>query len=101
MDKMTVEMVPVRKCSVEACGYNVGKSCHAKAITVGDTVNPECDTYFVSPAHSRETRRVAGVGACKVSACRYNDDYECTAQSIEVGVAKDQVKCLTYWPRGT
>lgn len=99
MKKMTVEMPPVSQCSVTECAYNVNQGCHAKAITVGDDRAAECDTYFVSSAHTRESSRTAGVGACKVTGCKFNDDFECTAQEISVGVAATAVNCLTYAPR--
>lgn len=96
MNKITVEMPLVAKCSVGQCAYNVNKACHAKAITVGDAANPGCDTFFRSSSHAKEAKRIAGVGACKVSECRYNRDFECTADSIHVGMTGDRINCLTY-----
>ena len=72
MKKMAIEMPVVTSCQIENCGYNVAKKCHAKAITVGDSFDPECDTFLESNLHIREIRRTAGVGACKVTACRFN-----------------------------
>ncbi|MCM2279843.1 MAG: DUF1540 domain-containing protein [Oligoflexia bacterium] len=93
-------MPPVARCSVTKCTYNVEQKCHAKAITVGDSRNPGCDTYFSAGAHSKSVQNNAGVGACKVSICRYNDDFECVARSIEVGIAPDNaVKCLSFSSR--
>jgi hypothetical protein len=76
--------------------YNADGACHAKAITVGNTINPDCDTYLVSAAHAGNVRIVAGVGACKVTGCQFNQDFECTAESIKVGFASDQIRCLTF-----
>ncbi len=93
------EMPKVKACSVKQCAYNTNQSCHAKAITVGDSRNPDCDTFFLSKAHTKHITGNAGVGACKVSHCRYNEDFECTANGIDVGVKANHVKCLTYAPR--
>jgi len=94
--KVTNEMSPVRQCGVTNCAYNVTRSCHAKAITVGDSDNPGCDTFFEHKGHNRETLRIAGVGACKVASCKFNDDFECTAESINIGRAGIGANCLTY-----
>ncbi|MCM2321936.1 MAG: DUF1540 domain-containing protein [Oligoflexia bacterium] len=101
MPKVTLEMPPVAKCSVDSCAYNVSQKCHAKAITVGDGQSPGCDTFFTANAHSREKQRIAGVGACKVSGCRFNDDFECNAGAIEVGRTGSDVRCLSFSPRQT
>ena len=94
-----IEMPKVKACSVKQCAYNMDSNCHAKAITVGDHKNPDCDTFFQSPAHTKHIARTAGVGACKVTHCQYNDDFECMANGIEVGVKANHIKCLTYAPR--
>lgn len=99
MNQLTVEMPLVSKCSATHCGYNVNRNCHAKAITVGDTKNPECDTFFQSKIHNKEVKRVAGVGACKVIGCQHNEDFECMMNAIAVGIVKDSINCLTYSPR--
>lgn len=96
MDKITIEMPKVKKCSVEDCGYNNGCACHAKAITVGDYENPGCDTFLDSQNHAKETHRNAGVGACKVEICQYNDDFECSADKISVGFRDGKINCLTF-----
>lgn len=96
MEKITIEMPRVSKCDINQCGYNVNQKCHAKAITVGDFLNPACDTFLDVNRHNRETQRIAGVGACKVANCQYNDDFECTAESIAVGKVKQKIYCLTY-----
>jgi len=96
MQKVSIEMPLVRKCDVQKCGYNVNSSCHAKAITIGDQINPECDTFLDSSKRAMETGQVAGVGACKVSGCKYNKDFECTADTITVSYKEDRIKCMTY-----
>lgn len=98
MNKITIEMPLVRQCTATQCGYNVNEACHAKAITIGDTITPGCDTYFEATTHSKEKSRVAGVGACKVSKCKYNKDFECCAENIEVGINSHEINCLTYIP---
>jgi hypothetical protein len=70
--------------------------CHAKAITIGDSKVPECDTFFKSQTHNKDTTRIAGVGACKVSSCKHNIDFECAADKIAVGILKSKVNCITY-----
>ena len=89
------EMPPIAKCDVSKCGYNVNNGCHAKAITIGDGLNPGCDTYFETKDHNRNIQRSAGVGACKVDACQNNQDYEFMAASISVGMVNGQINCLT------
>lgn len=82
--KFTIDMPDVSVCSVLSCAYNVGASCRAKAITVGDGLHPGCDTFTESRRHAHGDTPVAGVGACKVAVCRYNRDLECAAYSIRV-----------------
>ena len=97
MQNMTMEMPVVTSCSVTACAYNAATACHARAITVGSKVHPDCDTYFsMSGPHSKARQRQAGVGACKMSDCSHNDDYECMAEKISVGQVSDRINCLTY-----
>ena len=96
MEKIVIEMPLVSQCDAKECGYNIGNNCHAKAITIGDYVNPGCDTYFNEKIHNKETKRVAGVGACKVDACKFNSDFECVADNIAIGMIKKNVTCLTF-----
>ena len=96
MGQVNNEMPMVSKCEINQCVYNLNNNCHAKAITVGDDINPACDTFFEAKRHNREAKRVAGVGACKISICKYNNDFECSADSIQVGKASDGIKCLTF-----
>ncbi len=96
MKKLCFEMPVVSQCSVYSCAYNVNSGCHAKAITIGDRKNPNCDTFLSATDHCKETKLSAGVGACKVEACKYNKDFECRAEKISVGFAKKTTYCLTY-----
>jgi hypothetical protein len=96
MKKLTLEMPLISQCEVEGCAYNLRRSCHAKAITIGDDHNPNCDTYFNVNTHCRTTNQVAGVGACKVRECVHNEDFECTAKNIKVGLANTRPQCLTF-----
>jgi hypothetical protein len=99
MKQLSIEMPVVSECSVTECAYNTSNCCHARAITVGDSVHPGCDTFLGlsgSASHAREKQRTAGVGACKMSSCQYNDDYECMADTIMIGNPGGQVNCLTY-----
>jgi hypothetical protein len=94
-----IEIPAVLGCASTDCAYNEGTECHAKAITVGDGVNPNCDTFLDSSSdHTASSGQPGGVGACKLSACAYNDDLECTAQSISVGNQGGKASCMTYSP---
>lgn len=99
MEKLNIEMPIVKSCDVNNCGYNSGNQCHAKAITIGDGSNPGCDTFMNSNTHTKEKKRLAGVGACKVSNCRFNQDFECAAEDITVGFVEGRINCETYSPR--
>ncbi|MBI2521862.1 MAG: DUF1540 domain-containing protein [Bdellovibrio sp.] len=96
MEKLTLEMSLVSQCSVDTCAYNIKNSCHAKAITVGDANNPNCDTFLGSAGHCKEQKRIAGVGACKVSSCKFNEDLECKADKISIGFSGKETYCLTF-----
>lgn len=93
--KLTVLVPEVSSCAATSCGYNVSGGCHAKAITVGDSEHPRCDTFMPQPTHT-SSADAAGVGACKVSACRYNRDLECEAESIRVSVHQGHADCATF-----
>ena len=99
MKNIVVEMPLVSRCDVSRCSYNVNNNCHAKAITVGDSTNPACDTFIDASKHTKETKRLAGVGACKVSGCEYNEDFECVAENIAVTSSKQDTKCRTFAAR--
>ena len=103
MIRISVEMPAVAACGVSECAYNTESACHARAITVGNQVQPECDTYFnlgqSTHDHVKATQRLAGVGACKMFNCRFNEDFECMAEEVSVGFNGDMVSCLTYQHR--
>jgi hypothetical protein len=94
-----LEMPKVKRCDVQSCGYNLNLNCHAKAITVGDSSHPGCDTFLGTQKHIKESSRIAGVGACKVSECKFNDDFECIADEISVGINEGSAHCLTFLKR--
>ena len=100
MKSLTILMPSVSSCSVTQCAYNAKRQCHARAITVGDGVNPACDTYLClddpNAPHVKEDKSLAGVGACKVSACIHNLYYECMAEQIEVRHRADGIHCTTF-----
>ena len=100
MKRIPIEMPSVRDCAVTQCTYNTNSACHARAITVGANVHPDCDTFFSTASpHTKAIERQAGVGACKMSDCNYNDDFECVAEEIQVGFRMERVNCLTYAQR--
>ena len=96
MKTMTIDMPIVTECQIDDCAYNVENRCHARAITIGDGVHPGCDTFLNADNHTKETQRLAGVGACKVSICTFNNDFECIADSINVGQTSNGVQCMTF-----
>ncbi|MFW5887853.1 MAG: DUF1540 domain-containing protein [Bacteriovoracia bacterium] len=94
--KMSFEMPILTECKITECAYNDKNNCHAKAITVGDSSNPRCDTYFENNQHVSSPSELAGVGACKVGPCKFNEDFSCTASEVQVGMDQGQIKCLTF-----
>jgi hypothetical protein len=98
MSTKTIEMPDVSTCDATECAYNEKGACHARAITVGDELHPDCDTFLRSGEHCHRADR-AGVGACKVKACKHNDDLECQAPAIRVGHREGRVECLTFTRR--
>lgn len=99
MQHITIDMPIVSECAASECAYNVDTSCHAKAITVGNSLHAGCDTFFPGSGHTRATDRTAGVGACKSAECKFNEDLECMTDSIRVAPAGQDVNCMTYSPR--
>lgn len=91
-----MRMPKVRECSVSECAYNKDQKCHAIAITVGDSVHPECDTFCPSSIKGGDMGCLAGVGACKVSVCMHNSNLECQAQDVCIGKRGNEIDCLTY-----
>lgn len=99
MSQVSNEMTLVSSCDAVRCSYNLNNKCHAKAITIGDGVNPECDTFLSSFEHTHEVNQMAGVGACKVSDCVHNNEFECAADNVSIGIVDGEVKCLTFSAR--
>lgn len=96
MNKITIEMPLVSECMVTQCAYNVSNNCHARAITVGDSMHPGCDTFLPESQHIKDSKRIAGIGACKANSCKFNEDFECMAESIRVGTVRNEANCITY-----
>ncbi len=99
MNKICLEMPLVTKCMVSTCSYNGSSQCHARAITVGDSVHPGCDTFVAGSNHTRQSDRIAGIGACKTATCKHNTDLECMAESVQVGLVKNEANCMTFSAR--
>jgi hypothetical protein len=96
MRNFSIDMTPVTHCEVDRCSYNIGKKCHAKAITVGDENHPECDTYIHLSEHCKNTSVSAGVGACKKIDCQFNADLECISSGIRIGFSENKIECLNF-----
>lgn len=96
MKKITIEMPLVKKCSADECAYNIANNCHARAITIGDSIHPACDTFLDGGHHTKLASQIAGIGACKTAGCKFNDDLECIADSIQVGMVRSEANCMTY-----
>lgn len=93
----------ISRCTVSQCAYNIDNRCHTPAITVGEGVNPVCDTFLcdvcvktVDKGGSQETN--ASVGACKVEVCEHNHSLECAAPTIVVDVQQERPSCDTFEP---
>jgi Domain of Unknown Function (DUF1540). len=99
MKHMTLDMPIVAECLANECAYNVNMNCHARAITVGNSLHAGCDTFLSGSVHTREATRTAGVGACKSAECKFNEDFECMADSIKVAPAGKEINCTTHSPR--
>ena len=90
-----MEMSKVMKCEVSDCAYNMDNCCHAKAITIGNSMHPKCDTFCHSSVKGGGANCTAGVGACKTSSCTFNNNLECSAPGISVGYKEQEPDCLT------
>ena len=99
MVQICLEIAPVSRCDVNQCGYNTNNSCHAKAITIGDSTTPGCDTFMDIKRHSQRLKRISGVGACKTNTCQFNNDFECIAENVTVGYSNGDIRCLTFCSR--
>ena len=93
--KIEQELPEVRLCSIAECAYNRERQCCARAITIGDETDPNCDTFFSTVRHA-QSPSAAGVGACKIYACLHNDDYECQAPNIVVDRVLGKAHCITF-----
>ncbi|WP_202805980.1 DUF1540 domain-containing protein [Actinopolymorpha alba] len=91
-------MPVVNSCAAEACAYNREQTCHALAITVGDSRSAQCDTFFGAAMKGGDPSSIGHVGACKKADCMHNIDLECQAPGIVVGYRESEVDCLTYQP---
>jgi len=93
-----MEMVKVMKCEVNDCAYNMDDGCHTMVITIGDSMNPRCDTFCLSSMKGGDTSCLAGVGACKISSCTYNNNLECEAPGISIGYKEQEQEpdCMTF-----
>ena len=98
MKKLFIEMPTVSRCLATECAYNVKEDCHARAITVGNSLHAGCDTFFPGADHTNAVHRTAGVGACKSQACQFNEDFECMADHVTVAHKGREVNCMTYTP---
>jgi hypothetical protein len=96
---MTLDIPIVSECLATECAYNMQSMCHARAITIGNSMHAGCDTFLSGSMHTKEVKRIAGVGACKSSQCKFNEDLECMADSIRVAPAGADVNCMTFTPR--
>ncbi|MDD2915542.1 MAG: DUF1540 domain-containing protein [Gallionella sp.] len=96
MKKICLEMPVVTKCTANECSYNVNSDCHARAITIGDSLKPGCDTFIEGSRHISQSQQTAGIGACKTAICKFNEDLECMAESIQVGKLRNEVNCMTF-----
>lgn len=99
MKHMTLDMPIVSACLVSECAYNVNNNCHARAITIGNSLHAGCDTFFERSGHTKAAARTAGVGACKSTNCMHNEDLECMADTIQVNRSGQEVNCITYSAR--
>jgi hypothetical protein len=87
----------IQTCEATECSYNTNRSCHAVAITVGDSSMAHCDTFFSRSRKGGIESINAGVGACKMESCKFNTDLECSAeQGINISSKSGQAMCSTY-----
>lgn len=99
MEKICIEMPVVSECAAIECAYNLNKACNARAITIGDGVNPGCDTFLQGSQHTKKSDQIAGIGACKTINCKFNEGLECITDNIHVGHIQNKVNCMTYSAR--
>lgn len=97
--RMIFDIPAVASCTIGGCAFNQKNKCHAKAITIGNSGNPSCDTFHPSDHHVSNVLTLAGVGACKTGDCANNEDFECAATEIHVGMSGGRNICLSYQQR--
>jgi hypothetical protein len=93
-----MDMPVVNSCAAEQCAYNIEQQCHALAITVGDSLQANCETYFGIAMKGGDRETPGHVGACKMQDCVHNSALECQAPGISVGMQADLPNCVTYQP---
>ena len=93
-----MDMPVINSCAAERCAYNVNRECHALAITVGDSHQAVCETFFDVALTGGDSSSVGHVGACKMANCGYNVDLECQAPGVSVDFRGDVVSCVTFQP---
>ena len=96
MKKICLEMPIVTKCMASECAYNANSNCHARAITIGDSLKPGCDTFMSGSRHIKQVQPIAGIGACRSRRCKFNEDLECMAEGIQVGMTGSEANCMTF-----
>jgi len=96
MKTICLEMPVVKECAASDCVYNTNSSCHARAISIGDSMHPDCDTFMAGVRHAKSVNQIAGIGACKTAGCKFNNDLECMAESIQVRMVKNKANCATF-----
>lgn len=95
----TMDMPKVSRCDVTDCDYNMNNCCHTMAITIGDAMNPKCDSFCQVGSKGGDMSMTACVGSCKVSGCKFNSSLECRASEICVGYKGQDPDCLTFQMR--
>ena len=99
MSSAPVMQLPIiNTCGAEDCAYNTDHTCHAAAVTIGDTEAAVCDTYIGADVRGGEPAVTGRVGACKMADCQHNVGLECHAPAITVGYQQNEIDCLTYRP---
>jgi hypothetical protein len=96
-----MEMPLVLSCDMTDCDYNRNEQCHAMAVTIGDSDNPMCDTFWVTEgkkAKAGDPKQSGRIGACRMSQCIYNERLQCMSGSITVGQKEQNPMCRTYNP---
>ena len=96
MKTICLEMPVVKECMASDCVYNTSSSCHARAISIGDSIHPDCDTFMTGSRHAKSVNQIAGIGACKTTGCKFNNDLECMAESVQVGMVQNKANCRTF-----